>query len=213
MSTILLLLCVGIAILLAILVNKKIISKYENTTKNVLYVVTFVVFILAGLSVFAISRVQKWVAEIIVEKIDFVEEIIVTAYPDNVLVTSGINSDEVQDGIDELRDLFPVSIIDDDGLFTAIIESQYKNYIDIVFNKLESKINLITRFAENDVVTLSSFLVAIETIAFSYCNKAFLIVYLIVFVIIGIYLICCVVMRNKNIISYNKSITFGGEDT
>jgi hypothetical protein len=212
MTIILFLTCIGISIFLALLANKNITSKYEGNTKNVLNVVTFVVFVLAGLSVFTISRVHNWVNGIINEKVDYIEEIIITAYPENILVTTGINVEEIKVGIDELRNLLPTSIVDD-GILSVILEKEYNKYINIVFSKLDSKVNLVTKFSKNGVLTLSSFLGAIENIVFSYCNKAFVIAYLIVLAIVGLYVVCCIFMRNENIMSYNKSITFGGDST
>jgi hypothetical protein len=199
----------GISIILALIVNKYIISKYKGNTKRGLYVVNIILFILAGLASFTISRIHNWVSDIIDAKINFVEDIIIKTYPDNILVTSGINIEKAHDGIDELRNLLPESIIEDDNIISLIIDGQYKKYVNIVFHRLESKINIVTRYAKNGVLTLSSFITAIKNIAFSYCNKVFLVARLIVFGIMGIYVVCCNFMRKENILSYNKSITFG----
>jgi hypothetical protein len=73
-----------IAITMAIFINKKLVSKFEDKMRKIMYVITFLLCIATALGEFAISTVKKWMFTIIDEKSVLIERMIIEQYPDSI---------------------------------------------------------------------------------------------------------------------------------
>jgi hypothetical protein len=153
---------------LALLITRFLVSRFEDRLRKSLGVITVVLFVLAGCGLFVFSTALWWATNTVSEKREVLNGMIGEIFQGNPLVMRGIPSESVLGSIDTIKALVPQTLPDrlhmDNALLDMIIKAVYPKWIDKIFSMIAAKPELLTQYAENDLVTVSSILNAIENI-------------------------------------------------
>jgi hypothetical protein len=209
MNIILLLVYLVIAVFVAIVINKKFVCKFEESMKRLVCVISFIVCIVVALGEFVVISIKNWVFNIVDLETVKIEQIIIEQNPENILVKEGIDISFIDEAIIDIKNIIPKTITGEYGLLRKTINHSYDKIISIVFDRIERKKWSITKYSENNIITLSSILTVLKDNIFSYLNWMYFRWQLYVMCILFIYISYCIYTSHENKKYYKSSILFG----
>ena len=209
MIVVLLFVYLAAAIFAALLINKKFVSKFEENMKKTMRVVTFIICIVTALGEFAVSSVRKWTFAAIDRGAVTIERVIAEHNPGNQFIQEGIDVSFLDQALLELQSLMPETIAEDGEMLSETINTAYIKFTGIAFAELENKKKLITKYAEGNIVTLSSVINALKHSVFSSLNWIYGRWHLYVLAILIVYIAYCAYTAHEGKKYYQSGILFG----
>ena len=197
-------------IFIALILNNLFTNKIEDKSKRIgLKITSFFLCIFLGVSFVFISTLRNTLDVFIEDKIIFIENSLIKAFPNENILELNINTNEltlISNEINKITDnLESVS----DGLFEQILYNaflkKYANYIYTVQNGLDT---LTSMSDDNGEVTIKSILLNLKNILLNTISPYFVIGHILILLLLFAY-IGIIVFLNKGGAMYNKSIVYG----
>jgi hypothetical protein len=173
-------------------------------------IITCILFLVIGIGQFSVLYAKKSILTIINEKAEYIENIITTEAVDSVLVSEGVNVENIHAAINDIKGLFPEEIPLRNSIIEIIVKHSYKSLLDNLLKEIDSNVKIIDTFQnQNGKITIHSIINGLKQVLYIYLNRLVLIIQCVLLLVAGIYIVFCVVMSRSNKRLYNNSILFG----